>query len=598
LASIEWRGYDIQSFINARYADKLPCAKDSNRHNESLKLATDLLIMLDGDKQQVERILRAQPWVEEIVNERDENVGQTVSSAADCVANKEKKTANPYPSAAMQTAIEKATGHKYSELVAMKATTETADGAANAQMSLLRQQLKAWGIQIRQMQDEFPCLREIGLRLEDEALPAALFCSSAMMGTLMTRTWYHFYHRPNEERRLNYCVYVIGHPGSGKSFVGELYDVLMQPIRDSDQVGYDALNRYKREKNERETSSKEQKKDAIKKPDVIIRIHPSRTANGVFIEDMIKAVEQVGQREMHLHLFTFDAELDNNTRLGGSGSGTWIDKQVMELKAFHNEEDGQAYANRESVMGMFNVFWNYVYTGTLFSLKRKTREVQGVASGLTTRLAVLPMPSTNFKMMDMDKRTQQDNGTKVLSEWAYRLDKVSGELPLWPMVKECWEWTRDHMMLADINQDKADELLIKRVAYYGIAVSAPFVLMRHWKEWEEKGTFEVDDCDLQLCRLALDIQYHTQHHYFGEYAANYFADLENDKSVERKRHTKTRIAYSKLPDVFGIEDVEREYGVTLSGARVVVSRLKKDKIVKKIKEGDDKGKYQKVTKSI
>ena len=57
---IKWRNYDVQSIIDARYADKLPCAADSNRHTESLKLATDLLLMLDGDKAQVQRIVEAQ----------------------------------------------------------------------------------------------------------------------------------------------------------------------------------------------------------------------------------------------------------------------------------------------------------------------------------------------------------------------------------------------------------------------------------------------------------------------------------------------------------------------------------------------------------
>jgi hypothetical protein len=88
---IKWRGYDVQSIIDARYGEKLPCAADSNRHNESLKLATDLLLMLDGDKAAVQRIVESQPWVKEIIDERDENVGQTVSSAAECVAQKEKK---------------------------------------------------------------------------------------------------------------------------------------------------------------------------------------------------------------------------------------------------------------------------------------------------------------------------------------------------------------------------------------------------------------------------------------------------------------------------------------------------------------------------
>ena len=33
LSSLKWHGYDVQSIIDLRYGDKLPCAADSNRHN-------------------------------------------------------------------------------------------------------------------------------------------------------------------------------------------------------------------------------------------------------------------------------------------------------------------------------------------------------------------------------------------------------------------------------------------------------------------------------------------------------------------------------------------------------------------------------------
>ena len=112
---LKWRGYDIQSIIDQRYADKLPCKDDSNRHAESLKLATDLLLMLDGDKQQVQRIVEAQPWVQEIIKERNENVGQTVESAASCMAEKEKRYTSSQPSKAMQEAIQRATGKTFLE---------------------------------------------------------------------------------------------------------------------------------------------------------------------------------------------------------------------------------------------------------------------------------------------------------------------------------------------------------------------------------------------------------------------------------------------------------------------------------------------------
>ena len=115
--SVKWRGYDVQSIIDQRYADKLPCAEDSNRHNESLKLATDLLLMLDGDKKLVRGIVEAQSWVQEIIEERDENVEQTVESAASCVAEKEKKYASSLPSKAMQEAVKKVTGKDYREVV-------------------------------------------------------------------------------------------------------------------------------------------------------------------------------------------------------------------------------------------------------------------------------------------------------------------------------------------------------------------------------------------------------------------------------------------------------------------------------------------------
>ena len=52
---LKWRGYEIQEIIDARYSEKVPCKEDSNRHTESLKLATDLLLMLDGDKGRLSR---------------------------------------------------------------------------------------------------------------------------------------------------------------------------------------------------------------------------------------------------------------------------------------------------------------------------------------------------------------------------------------------------------------------------------------------------------------------------------------------------------------------------------------------------------------
>ncbi len=549
-----YKGVEVQKIIDAWMVDKN--VEPGNRNNTLLLLAKDFRYITTTNAEKLTKILQDLcPWVRQLEAD-DHNTLSTVRSACDY------KYYATFPKS-------------------LKSALQKVGAEVDSAPSAMPLPLAEWGARIRMMGKEFPCISEIGRELPDEAMPAALFASAAMFGTLMTRTWYHFYHCPNEERRLNYCVYIIGDPGSGKSFATRLYKTLMAPVIASDQIGYEALNKWKREKNERNTSSKEQKKEKLEKPKAIIRVHPARTSNGVFIEDMKNAVEMVGQRPMHLHLFTFDSELDNNTKLSGGGGGTWIDRQVMELKAFHNEEDGQAYANSDSVMGMFNVYWNFVYTGTIRSLEKKTQGVKGVASGLTTRLAVVPMPKTSYNMMSLNKPDSQQANPTVLTDWAAKLDGVSGELPLWPLVEECWEWTRDHMTIAKINDDAADELLIKRVAYYGIAIAAPFILMRHWQEWTEKSTFAIDNTDLQLCQMALDIQYQTQHYFFGEAAFNYFEDCGRDANTEKRRWQKTQAAYDMLPKVFTIADVERCYNATKETARVIVHRLKKDGIVEK-----------------
>ena len=99
---MKWRGYEVQKIIDARYSEKLPCEADHNRHAESLKLATDLLLMLDRDPVLVQKVIVAQPWVQEIINARNENVEQTVESAFECVKKKEKEHEDPMPSRAMQ----------------------------------------------------------------------------------------------------------------------------------------------------------------------------------------------------------------------------------------------------------------------------------------------------------------------------------------------------------------------------------------------------------------------------------------------------------------------------------------------------------------
>ena len=574
--SIKWRGYDIQRIIDARYSEKLPCAADSNRHTESLKLATDLLLMLDGDKAQVQRIVEAQPWVQEIIDERNENVGQTVESAAGCIAQKEKKYASSLPSKAMLAAIQEACGKTYQEI------TKAQTAAVTLKDDDMSRWLWEWGAEIEALAEEYPLIKDICKGLKRNQFVAALFVAGGLMMTLMTRCTYRFYHRPEELRRLNNSTLIIGDPASGKSFATRLYKLLAAPIVAADKIGKEAINAYREQ-----MRTKGANKEKPKKPKVVVRIHPARTSNAQFIQDMVNAIEEVDGEPMQLHMLTFDTELDNTLSL--QKGGAYIDKQALQLKAFHNEEDGQAYSNVDSVFQEFYVIWNFIYTGTPIALKKMVNE-QNFGSGLATRLTCIPLPATNFEMMTRESEVDLDSDER-LKAWAEKLDRMKGELTVQKIVDELYDWTERRMEDAKENDSKADEMLLKRCAYHGLNFAAPFIVMRHWESLRQDGQywcgeFETDEVDWRLTELITNIQYACQRHYFGAMAENYFDNKLKDASVNIQRKQKTLEAFERLPDEFTIEDVVRCFNLgSAASARKKITRLYRDHLVEKVSEG-------------
>ena len=587
--SLTWRGYDVQHIIDCRYVGKLPCAADSNRHNESLKLASDLLVLFDGDRQKTLQALKAQKWVQEIIDERDENVEQTVASAAERMAEKEKKYLSQQPSKAMQEAIKEACGKTWYEI-----TQGTQASAASVTDSDIERWLWEWGAQIEGLFEDFPLLRDICKGLKKNQFTAALFVAGGLLMTLMTRCTYRFYHRPEELRRLNNSTLIIGDPASGKSFATRLFKLLAAPMVAADKAGIAAINRYKEE-----MKTKGANKEKPQKPKALFRVHPARTSNAQFIQDMVNAVEVVDGEEMQLHMLTFDTELDNTLTVQKGGS--WIDKQSLELKAFHNEEDGQAYSNLDSVVQNFFVTWNYIYTGTPIALKKKVNE-QNFGSGLATRLTCIPLPSTNFELMERERTVDFESDGR-LKEWAFKLDRMKGILSLDKIVDELYDWTARRMMDAAENDSKADEMLLKRCAYHGLNFSAPFIVMRHWDKMKQDGDywcgeFETDEVDWKLAELITNIQFACQRHYFGAMAEAYFDNKLKDASVNVQRRQKTYEGFARLPEVFTTDDVMRCFGLkNVSAAYMRISRLQKDHLIEKDEDftegGTTKSRYRK-----
>ena len=315
--------------------------KQGDRHRTSLLLADHLRYITDNDATLIEAILRQTPFVCEIVKERNENVAGTVRSAM------EYKMYKNMPKR-LQDALIK-TGAAGDNYQLSTINSQLDDG--------IEQKLWLWGKEFEDLSQFYPILKDVTKGLKQNQYTAAFFVAGALLMTLMTRCTYRFYHRPEELRRLNSSVIIEGDPASGKSFATRLFKLLSLPIVEADKEGKKAINAYREL-----MKTKGANKEKPQKPKVVVRIHPARTSNAQFIQDMVNSVEVVDGEEMQLHMLTFDTELDNTLCLQKGGS--WIDKISLELKAFHNEEDGQAYSNVDSVLQDFIVTWNYIYTGT------------------------------------------------------------------------------------------------------------------------------------------------------------------------------------------------------------------------------------------
>ena len=450
-----------------------------------------------------------------------------------------------------------------------------------------------WGAQIEALSEDYPIIKDITKGLKKNQYPAALFVAGGLLMTLMTRCTYRFYHRPEELRRLNNSTLIIGDPASGKSFATRLFKLLASPIVAADQVGKDAINAYREQ-----MRTKGANKEKPKKPKVVVRIHPARTSNAQFIQDMVNAKEEVDGEPMQLHMLTFDTELDNTLSL--QKGGAYIDKQALQLKAFHNEEDGQAYSNVDSVFQEFYVIWNYIYTGTPIALKKMVNE-QNFGSGLATRLTCIPLPATKYQMMAEEETVDYESDER-LKAWAGKLDRMKGELTVKSLVHELYLWTARRMADAEENDSQADEMLLKRCAYHGLNFSAPFIVMRHWDQMKQDGqfwcgSFETDEVDWRLAELIVNIQYACQRHFFGRMAETYFENKNRDASVNVRRSQKTIECFNRLPEEFTIEDVMRCFSLPIESARVRANRLVADKVAVKsgqFKEnGSSKSKYRK-----
>ena len=222
-----------------------------------------------------------------------------------------------------------------------------------------------WCDQIENLFDVYPCLREVCEPHPRRLWPFLLFASAAMMGTCMDLTYYYFYADESERTRLNYIIWGVGDPTSGKRSLMRLMNLLLAPIIAEGELADESTNTWKSE-----TDAKGANKEKDLRPEIYNRIFGYRSSNAEFIRSMINCKEEVDGEMMGRHMVTVSSEKD--LEIGKSGS--WINRSNMVLESFHGEIDSQHYSNKQSVSGRFKVYWNMVETFTPPTLKTLVNE--------------------------------------------------------------------------------------------------------------------------------------------------------------------------------------------------------------------------------
>ncbi len=436
-----------------------------------------------------------------------------------------------------------------------------------------------WCDQIEAFFDVYPCLREVCEPHPRRLWPFLLFASAAMLGACMTLCYYKFYANKAARTRLTYIILGVGDPTSGKGTLTRLMELLLAPILESDAIADEATNQWK-EKFDATASNREH--DTRQK--IYNRFFGPRASNGEFIRSMINNKAIVDGEEMPIGCVTVDTEKDNSINM--SRSGGWQNRDIMVLKSFHTEFDSQHYQNKQSVSGRFRVVWVQVESCTPPTLRRLVNE-RNVNSGLDTRMGTIPMGKPDYDMMPLD--SDEDcllAYNETLKQWAYRLDQRQGELPIWNLVEHVHKWCDERRFFAEYNDDQADWLLIKRVPYYGLNVSAPYIDMRHWQEREQTGTYIPDEVDRSLVDLVLDIQYRTQHFWFYELHRAYYDNQLKDAAQQRRRTNKFQECFRLLPEEFTTEQFAQTFGYANNrAAQKTLQRLEADKAIKRTMRG-------------
>ncbi len=390
-----------------------------------------------------------------------------------------------------------------------------------------------------------PVLQAVTAGVSPELKVGAVLASLPMFYTLLSRI--SFDHFDGTESRLSGMTFIVGPAASGKSFIRDLDKLLLEPIRVSDKLG------RKQEQDYRDSKElNKNKKDQMAKPHPCIRITPIQISNTMLALRMRDAVD-AHNPDLHLHCYSMETELA--TAIRAQKGGSWIEKNDIYCKAFHNELWGMDYANDQAVNGELQVNLNLVVSGTEDSFD-KLIPTNTILSGLPTRLMYYQMPENHFQMLDKKRLKRNHSEELLLRQTSYILDGLSGKVNAKKLTDAMYDWCARMAQRAALEEDHELDDLRKRTALIGARAGVVYAILAQLDNFRKGKPLAWNADVLKFARFVADYTLCAQ---YSKFAARMREQKQKVAEYAGVRQRPMLLAdiYNRLSKNFSLDDLQK-----------------------------------------
>ena len=309
-------------------------------------------------------------------------------------------------------------------------------------------------------------LQDLSDHAPEEFREATLMAAMPMLGTLATSVRAKY--RAGKLNSPSFIVDIEAPQATGKSFVDNEFELLMDPIIKQDEVEWQKEIAYSLAKKNGEEAEN---------PCSQIRIIEPNIGVSAFLE---RALYAKGK-----HLFTYAPEIE--TVLKNNKGGAWTEKNDLFRLAYDNKPWGQHRISKDSFSGKVTLYYNMVMCGTPNKCRAFFADAE---SGLVSRVTPVQLPDMTGAKMPHFKEWSKEEEEKVKRQCLCLMDEEGEvDLPLINKAIEEWDESKRQEYLQTLRYSL--DVLRRRAALNGFRAGIIAYLLEGRKETERAIKFAV-----------------------------------------------------------------------------------------------------------